>query len=97
MDGESVESAYDAIRNYNACKLVKECIHRYHSCSPSNLISDDVWATFYHAIKYRNLLIHECTFLKQDYSKQLIKATIIIFEKISEFANCNQCKRTDLT
>jgi len=88
--GESIDLAYNEIRRYNAKRLVKEYICRYHGSNPTDFISNDVWITFCHAIKYRNLLIHECTFLRHNYSKQLVDASLIVFKKLSEFSKHNK-------
>jgi hypothetical protein len=42
---------------------------------PSEHFSEDTWALFRHAVNFRNLVVHECTYLGQDKYPSLIAAS----------------------
>lgn len=48
------------------------------------LFGKDIWETFSYAIEYRNLLIHEGTFLRQDYAISLINSCHEVFNLLKK-------------
>lgn len=64
--------AYEKIRLWNATKLI-ESICAEQGISATDFFGQD-WEVIQCAEKYRNLLTHEATFLREDYSSQLIGA-----------------------
>jgi hypothetical protein len=49
----------------------------------------DVWEKIGFAIKYRNLLAHECTYLSQDIFPELIQACEHVLRKLAALEGLN--------
>lgn len=71
--GETVQSAYEKVKHKNGIYLIQKCICPEIKKKPEDLFSKDFWEEFKCAVKYRNLLIHECTSLRAGISTKLIK------------------------
>ena len=80
---EDINSAYEKLKYKNPAQLV-EYICKIENLDRSELFHEKQWELFEYAIKYRNLLIHECTLLGQDKFPPLIDATKVIFYKLKE-------------
>ena len=83
-NGKKVEDIYNKYRNPNPEKLIRE-ICKNKKTGPWKLFGKQTWQDFKWAVKYRNLLIHEATFLQQGVAIRLIKETeniISILEKL---------------
>ena len=83
ITGEEIDAAYKKLK-LKGPKQIIEYICEIEKLNRANLFPEEQWELFEYAIKYRNLLIHECTFLGQDKFPQLIDATLYIFEKLRE-------------
>lgn len=71
-EGQTKVEAYKKIKLSNATKLI-EGICAAKGISPTDVFGQD-WELIQYAEKYRNLLTHEGTFLREGYSSQLIEA-----------------------
>jgi hypothetical protein len=78
--GKNIEETYEGVRNKNSVYLVRQCIKLYLGMKPEEKFGEKIWAIFKHAVNYRNLLIHECTFLQRGYSNKLISAATDVFD-----------------
>lgn len=58
-----------------------------HNIDPIKHFRDDTWELFCHAIEYRNLIIHECTYLGQDKYPSLIGACNEILDELVKTGN----------
>ena len=74
--------AYEKIKMWNAAKLI-ESICAEKGVSPTDFFGQD-WELIQYAEKYRNLLTHEATFLRQGYSSCLIEACQRALTKIEQ-------------
>jgi hypothetical protein len=85
--GEGIENAYKRLRFEKPEVLISEYIAKPLGKTPEDLIGKDNWELFGFAVEYRNLLIHECTFLGQDTSNPMIYSLSKIFETLKQIAN----------
>lgn len=83
--GRSIEEIYEGIRRPNPVLLVKR-IAKLRGTTPESIFGETDWITFTWAVEYRNLLIHEATFLRQDheYGGNLIESTQRVFVKLEQ-------------
>lgn len=72
--GKSIKSTYRKIKNDGPTDLIERWIYPEINKKPEDVFSKECWQEFKWAVKYRNLLLHECTGLRQDYGRSLIKA-----------------------
>ena len=54
--------------------------------SAPDFFGSDTWERLHYAIEYRNVLVHECTYLGQDRSPSLIQACQAVLHKLAETA-----------
>ena len=73
--GLEIASVYDSYRYEKPEALVKEVLngHGYHD--PQIYFKEDTWSLFLSAVGFRNLIVHECTYLGQDKYPSLIQAS----------------------
>lgn len=83
ITGEEIDAAYKKLKSKGPKQII-EYICEIEKLNRADLFPEEQWELFEYAIKYRNLLIHECTFLGQDKFPQLIDSTLYIFEKLRE-------------
>jgi hypothetical protein len=65
---------YARYRHRKPVPLVEEVLRAHHHPDPSAYFARDTWTLFRHAVEFRNLIVHECTYLGQDKSPSLIEA-----------------------
>jgi hypothetical protein len=73
--------------------IVEEVFKFYRVASPSTYFTDDTWSLFRHAVNYRNLVVHECTYLGQDKYPLLIDASLEVLDSLATLAGL-RAKRT---
>jgi len=73
-----------------ATTLVEEVLKSYGIGPASTHFSEDTWPLFRHAVNYRNLVVHECTYLGQDKYPSLVSAS---FEVLDELASISGLTR----
>ena len=71
---------YGEYRNKSAEELVTEYLER--RALPK--FDDETWRLFGFAVQYRNLLVHECTYLGDDRATPLINACFVILHSLAE-------------
>jgi hypothetical protein len=84
--GESRERAYDRLRNIGLVPLIREHIAEKINEDPEDLFGKDEWEVFDIAVQFRNLLVHEATFLRQGYTDELIRVCRTILIKLAIIA-----------
>lgn len=83
---EALREVYPQYRLRSPEVLVGEIIEAKANMSPERYFGEDVWQMFLNAVKYRNLLVHECTYLGQDTTPMLISACTTVLDVIAELA-----------
>ena len=78
---------YSSYKDRAANTLVEEVLVLHGQSKPSEYFSEDTWALFRHAVNYRNLIAHECTYLGQDKYPSLIAASEEVLYAIVKLAN----------
>ena len=66
---------YERHKRKEAHVLIKLLLTAADLPAPSVHFAEDTWILFRHAVNFRNLVIHECTFLGQDKYPSLIAAS----------------------
>jgi hypothetical protein len=59
----------------------------------ATFFGEDTWKCFVYAVDYRNLLVHECTYLGLDVFPSLIEACEAVLNKLEKLAG-SYAKRT---
>ncbi len=67
-------SLYSSAKSKEADSLVVDFLKHCGHQDPALYFTGDTWQLFRHAINFRNLIVHECTYLGQDKYPSLIDA-----------------------
>ena len=65
-------------------ELIAEYLQSRNLGTPETFFDPESWRLFKIAVKYRNVLAHECTYLGQDKSPSLILAARDVLSKLAE-------------
>jgi hypothetical protein len=68
-----VAELYAKYKHRAPVSLVEEVLHAHRHPDPSAYFAEDTWVLFKHAVEFRNLIVHECTYLGQDKYPSLIR------------------------
>ena len=79
-------SFYDKFRHTGPTALVEAYTRAKCDAAPGELVGTDTWELFGHAVHYRNLLVHECTYLGQDKTPALLTACRMVLHKLAEIS-----------
>ena len=71
---EELSAVYPEYRNKGPEELINEYLSNAQLGDPTAYFGSETWLMFGFAIKFRNLLVHECTYLADDLSAPLIDA-----------------------
>lgn len=81
--GSGLDEAYAQVAYKPVTQIIEQVICRKAKKTPQELLRDR-WEDLQYAEKYRNLLIHESTFLRQDYAARLVDACKEVMKILSE-------------
>ena len=81
-DRSDIKRLYSRYKDRSAVTLVQDFLRSKGVIEPAAAFSPGVWATFRHAVNYRNLMVHECTYLGQDKYPSLIDATQSVLDEL---------------
>jgi hypothetical protein len=84
--GEPVEAAYSRLRNVGPIQLIADHICPAYRMTPAELFAAADWASLPDAVKFRNLLVHEATFLNGGTSRALIEAARRILDRLAKLS-----------
>ena len=84
--GESVDKVYARYRLAGPEALLEAYLSSVTSKSACQFFGQDSWEQFQHAVQYRNLLVHECTYLHPDTARPLIETCRTILRQLAEAA-----------
>lgn len=79
-------AAYEKYRYRKVHTMIKEYLELKQLGTPQNVFGDSAWATFKTAVKYRNLLVHECSFLGQVKYGFLEEACFDVYERLVQLS-----------
>jgi hypothetical protein len=77
-----IASRYTKYIYKNPDEMVEEILTINGHSKPEKYFSGDTWRLFCYAIKYRNLVVHECTYLGQDKYPALVDAAREILDEL---------------
>lgn len=84
--GNPLKEAHDYLRNVGVVELITKHICPAYQVTPDAAFGTAIWKQIPEAIEYRNLLVHEATFLNGGTCKRLIKATLACFDALGNLA-----------
>lgn len=80
----SAHFRYQQVRLKSPVDLVGDVFRLYASHPPEDRLGKETWGLFELAAQYRNLVVHECTYLGPDKYPRLIAASEQVLEALSE-------------
>jgi hypothetical protein len=81
-----IRAAYPRYKKWTAPSLVREYLLRHGIADPSTFLEEDNWKLLGYAVEFRNVLVHECTYLGLDKFPSLINACEGVLEKLVKLA-----------
>lgn len=79
-------AAYKKYRYWKVHTMIKEYLKLTQLGTPEDVFGDSTWTTFKAAVNYRNLLVHECSFLGQVKYGFLEEACFDIYERLAKLS-----------
>lgn len=83
-DKADLKKLYNSYKDRSPKTLVADYLKAKGMKEPSTHFGADTWRLFCHAVDFRNLLAHECTYLGQDKYPSLIKACEEVLENLAK-------------
>ena|SRR5215831_8231268 len=84
---DDLRKVYPRYKNWTAKTLVREYLEKRGITDPGAFLEEDNWRLFGYAVEFRNLLVHECTYLGLDKFPSLIAACEVVLEKLVKLGN----------
>jgi hypothetical protein len=84
--GTTLEGAYADLRRARPLDLILNHVLPALNVTPATAFDAEKWALVPKAIEFRNLLVHEATYLHGGTCRDLVEATVHVFERIAELA-----------
>ena len=84
--GDAVGTAYNRIRNLGPVELLTLHVCPAYDTTPAAAFGDDAWEKLPDAVRFRNLLVHEATFLHGGTCDTLIGASQHILTRLAEMS-----------
>jgi len=84
-----IEISYEVYKHKSPEFLVEKYLKERGQTDPSVFLKEDNWTLFKYAVEYRNMIVHECTFVGMDISPSLINACQEILDTLK---NLNQVR-----
>lgn len=86
---EELKSIYPKFRYRKAQTLVADYLELKGRSDPAAFFGEGTWANFKHAVNYRNLLVHESTYLANYKFDPLVIACEEVLKKMAKLARLN--------
>ena len=83
---EELRAIYPKYKNREAHTLVAEYLAAKGCPDPAACIGTDEWQQFRHAVNYRNLLVHECTYLGLEKFDLLVNGCNAVLTKLAHLS-----------
>ena len=80
---EELSAAYLAVQFEGPASLISSYLASQGLAEPETYFTESVWSRFNYAVKYSNLLAHECTYLGQDVSLGLVESCREILTRLA--------------
>lgn len=82
----TAEMRHRQFRAIGPVELVDEVLRLRGAPPPARLFGDETWDLFEVAVRYRDLIVHECTYVGQDRHPYLISAAEAVLHGLVELA-----------
>ena len=79
---DDLRKVYPKYKDWTAKSLVREYLAKCGISDPAAFLEEDNWKLFGYAVDFRNVLVHECTYLGLDKFPSLIGACEAVLEKL---------------
>jgi hypothetical protein len=79
---EELSEIYPRYKLRSPENLVTEVVKAKANTTPAELLGASDWKMFLYAVEFRHLLVHECTYLGQDITPDLIDACTKVLDAI---------------
>jgi len=77
-----LKQLYGKYRHRDVKTLVTEYLASKGHDNPSDFFGSDIWRKFGYAVSYRNMLVHECTYLGETKYPHLSLACQVVLDKL---------------
>lgn len=81
-----LKQLYGKYRDREVKSLIAEYLTSRGHDSPGDFFGADTWRKFGYAVSYRNMLVHECTYLGQDKYPHLRQACQVVLDRLTGLA-----------
>jgi len=85
-EGVPPDEAYAGLKREKPIDLVETHVLPALGTSANEAFEREKWELLPEAVKFRNLLVHEATYLHGGTCRELVSATLHVFEKIAELS-----------
>jgi hypothetical protein len=90
---DQLRAVYSKYKNREAHTLVAEYLACKGFPNPAAYIGEEEWQQFRHAVNYRNLLVHECTYLGLEKFDLLVNGCNAVLAKLAQIAGLEAGER----
>ena len=84
--GHTLQEAYATLRYEGPVELLRDHVCPAFGVDPATQFGVDAWSQIPEAVEFRNLLVHEATFLHGGTCKRLIAATRQCLDRLAQMA-----------
>lgn len=82
----TAEMRHRQFRAIGPVELVEEVLKLHGAAAPTRLFEGETWELFEVAVRYRDLIVHECTYVGQDRHPYLIAASEAVLRGLVQLA-----------
>lgn len=83
---DKLRAVYKKFKDREAHTLVSEFLRRKGIDNPEDYFGTEPWQGFRHAVNYRNLVVHECTYLGAEKFEPLVNGCQVVLERLARLA-----------
>ena len=87
---DEISNIYKKYRNKKPEELVEEFLEHHGHSDCSVFFKNDTWNLFKNAVNFRNLIVHECTYLGQDKYPKLILACDEVLDSLIKISKLSR-------
>lgn len=86
----SIEAEYEKVRFAKPAAMVTEALRIGGKGAPEQVFPGDAWQLYGLAVEFRNLIMHECTYLGDDKTRSLIPGVQAVLEGLADAAGLHR-------
>jgi hypothetical protein len=85
-EGSSLEDAYKQLRWKKPVEMLTEYVLPSLGKAPEDAFDGTSWSLIPEAVEFRNLIVHEATYLSGGTCNKLISAVLHVFDRIADLS-----------